>query len=184
MAEHPLYDEQTVLALTAGGNKQAFHRLFDHYWDQVYGICLHLTKSPESSRDLAQDIFLKLWEKREGLQSIRNFGGYLFTITRNLVYDHLRTQVFRESNKAFLTQYFSDDTSTPQRRLEEQELSGRLGSAVDSLSPQLKKVFLLHRVEGLSHEQIAQRLGISIFSSKTYMARALISLRTLLDKEF
>lgn len=169
--------------LAAGGDRQAFHQLFDRYWGQVYGICLHLTKSPESSKDLAQDIFLKLWERREGLSSVENFGGYLYTITRNLVHDHLRTKVFRESNRAFLVQYFAAEPATPERRLEQQELSGRLGAAVERLSPQLKQVFLLHRVEGLSHAEIGQRMGITAFSSKTYMARALVALRGMLDQE-
>jgi len=180
LGEEKLYDERALLLLIAGGDKQAFNQLFDAYWDQVYGTSLHLTKSPEQSKDLAQDIFLKLWERRAALPSVQNFSGFLYTITRNLVHDHLRTKVFRDSNLAFLIHYFSSDGISPQRQLEQKELTGALEQAVMRLPAQLQRVFILHRMEGLSHGEIAQRLNITPLSSKTYMVRALMALRVQL----
>jgi RNA polymerase sigma-70 factor (ECF subfamily) len=176
-SEHSEYREQELLLLVANGDKQAYRQLFEQYWDQVYGAGLYLTKSPEQARDLAQDIFLKLWDTRLKLPGIRNFSAYLHTITRNLVYDHLRTRVFRESNKEFLLQYFSTAESSPHEQLEQKQLSDLLREAIGNLPPQLRQVFLLSRMEGLSHEEIGQRLHISPLSSKTYMTRALAVLR-------
>jgi RNA polymerase sigma-70 factor (ECF subfamily) len=184
LGEEQLYDERALLLLTAEGNKMAFNKLFIHCWPQVYGVCLHLTKSPEQSKDLAQDIFLKLWIKREELPSVKNFKAYLYTISRNLAHDYIRTKIFRDANLPFLNQYFATDdfAASPQKRLEQKELTDRLHTAVRSLPTQLRQVFTLHRFEGLPHEEIAKKLDISPLSSKTYMTRALLALRRLLDE--
>ncbi|HEY4334927.1 MAG TPA: RNA polymerase sigma-70 factor [Puia sp.] len=182
MQKEDHHNEQELLRLLAQDDMQAYQQLFERYWDQVYGAVLRLTKTPEEAKDLAQDIFLKLWDKREKLTEVRNFRSYLFTISRNLVYDQLRTKVFRESNREFLVNYFSYNRSSPQELLEQKELGAVLNGAIASLPPQLRKVFNLHRIEGLTHEEIAEKLNITPISSKTYMVRALMTLRREIRK--
>ena len=111
------------------------------------------------------------------LTEVKNLGSYLYTITRNLIHDHIRTRIFRESNKEFLLHYFTYHDSTQQERMEQKELSEALQEAIGQLPPQLRQVFQLSRFEGLSHEEIGQRLQITPLSSKTYMVRALLALR-------
>jgi RNA polymerase sigma-19 factor, ECF subfamily len=172
-----LHNEKELLLLTASGDKQAYQQLFEHYWGQVYGVAQRLTKSPEHSKDLAQDIFLKLWEQREKLTTVKNLPSFLYTITRNLVHDHLRTKVFRESNREFLMNYFSYHDESARELLEQKEQENILNDAIQSLPPQLQQVVRLSKIEGLSHDEIASRMGITALSSKTYMVRALAMLR-------
>ena len=156
---------------------QAYQQLFDLYWDQVYGIGLRLTKTPEQAKDLAQDIFLKLWDSRTKLTEVRDFRSYLFVITRNLIHDQVRTKIFHESNREFLTKYFAYNESSPQELLEQKELGEALDAAIRKLPSRLRQVLNLRRMEGLSHVEIAKRLNITTISSKTYMVRALMALR-------
>jgi RNA polymerase sigma-70 factor (ECF subfamily) len=172
-----LHNEKELLQRLAAGDKQAYQQLFEHYWEQVYGTGLRLTKSPEQAKDLAQDIFLKLWDNREKLSPIKDLRSYLFIISRNLIHDHLRTRVFRDSNRDFLIQYFTYHETSPQDQLEQKQLGEALYEAIERLPPKLQQVFKLSRIEGLSHEEIAQRLHITPLSSKTYMVRALMALR-------
>lgn len=172
--------EYELLLQVSDGDRQAFRQLFETYWDQVFGSCLHLTKSPELAKDLSQDIFLKVWDHRDKLPDIKNFKGYLFTIARNMVRDQLRTTVFRESNREFLQEYFSGNAISPQQLLERKQLGHQVQAAIKSLPPKLQQVFTLSHLEGLSHKEIAGRLEISPLSSKTYMVRALLLLRKLL----
>lgn len=176
-----IYDERELLMLVAGGDKLAFQQLFSDCWAQVYGTCLHLTKSPEESKDLAQDIFLKVWENRSSLPGIHNFKGYLYIISRNLIHDHLRKITFRESQRGFLQQYFSGGENAFWQQLEQQDRIGALKAALEKLPPKLKQVFVLHRFEGFTHEQIGQIMQISPISSKAYMTRAVMALRRLLN---
>jgi len=156
---------------------QAYLQIFHRYWDQVYGSGLRLTKSPEQAKDLAQDIFLKLWDNRAKLPEVNNLSAYLYTIAKNLIHDQVRTRIFRESNKEFLLRYFSYTESSPQELLEQKELGAALTAAINELPPQLRQVFNLRRLEGLNHKEIAQRLNITPLSSKTYMVRAIMALR-------
>lgn len=177
-----LDNEKDLLRLLAQGDEDAFQQLFRHHWNQVYGAALRLTKSPEQARDLAQDIFLKVWLNRAQMQEVRNFSAFLYTVSRNLIHDHIQTKVFRESNKEYLQSYLAYNESTPQRLLENKELGQLLQEAVDTLQPQLKQVFTLGRLKGFKHEEIALQLKITPLSSKVYMVRALIAIRKYLEK--
>ncbi|NLR81359.1 RNA polymerase sigma factor [Chitinophaga eiseniae] len=174
--------EHELLALLAGGNKLAFQELFDQYWTLIYSLGLRITKSPESARDLAQEVFLKVWDNRERLPEVKNFKAYLSTIARNLALNHLEATTIRESNKNFLVAYFASSPLSPQETLERKHLRDDVQHAVRSLPSQLRQVFILHRIEGLSHDEIATRLDITPLSSKTYMVRALQLLRKRLLK--
>jgi RNA polymerase sigma-70 factor (family 1) len=178
-----IHNEQELLRLVAQGDMQAYQQLFDFYWDLVYAIGLRLTKTPEQAKDLAQDMFLKIWDNRTKLTGVRDFRSYLFVITRNLIHDQLRTKIFHESNREFLTNYFAYNESSPQELLEQKELGEALSAAIRKLPPRLQQVFNLRRLEGLSHFEIAKRLNITTISSKTYMVRALMALRKEIMKD-
>jgi RNA polymerase sigma-70 factor (ECF subfamily) len=173
----PLYDQQYIRARIALGDQQAFALFFKHHWPQVYGTGLRLTKSPGKAQDLAQDIFMKLWENRHRLPEVKEEDAYIYTLSRNVILDLLRKKVFDTGNIGILIDYFEDRTISAQEKLEYNELEQTLKSAIDQLPGKVKDVFVLSRVKGLTHEQIAQQLGISIVSSKTYVVRALQDIR-------
>ncbi|MDR3712991.1 MAG: sigma-70 family RNA polymerase sigma factor [Puia sp.] len=175
------HSEPELLRLVAKGDKDAYQEIFRRYWSQVYGTCLRLTKSPEFSKDLAQEIFLKLWDHRLKLPDVKKLDAYLYTISRNQVLDYLRKNVLAPSHATLLEDYFSYNTPGPQQRLEFLELEKSVKEAVDRLPPQLKTAFTLSRDEGLSHEQIARQMGISRVSSKAYIVRALTEIRKYLS---
>jgi RNA polymerase sigma-19 factor, ECF subfamily len=170
-----------ILKRAANNDETAFREIFLGYWPQVYGTSLKLTKSRELAKDLAQEIFVKLWDNRLKLGDVKNLEAYLFTLSKNYVIDYLRKKVLDTSNAEFLEDYFSDEGMGPDRKLELKEMESVLHEAVKNLTPQLKQVFSLHRFEGLNHEQIAARLNISKTSSKTYVVRALAEIRKYIE---
>lgn len=172
---HNLFDR------LADGDAGAFKVIFEMYWPQVYGTTLRLTKSPEQAKDLSQDIFIRLWENREKLKEVQRPESYIYILSRNLVLDHLRKKVFDPSNIDFLIGYFRTETVTPQDKAEFRELESMLKEAEESLPGKVKDVFRLSRYGGLTHEQIAERLNISVVSSKTYIVRALQHIREYLS---
>jgi RNA polymerase sigma-70 factor (ECF subfamily) len=174
------YNEQELLLLIATGDQQAYREIFERYWNKVYAIGLRLSKSPELAKDLAQEIFIKVWNNREKLPEVTNFSAFLFTIARHLAIDHLRKKVFTTNNEDYLLAYFSDDTINPQEKIEYKELEKLLNSAINNLPSQLQQVFRLSRFEGLSHAEIALRMNITRITSKSYMVRALYAIRKYL----
>lgn len=156
--------------------------MFEAYWNKVYAIGLRLTKSPELAKDLAQETFIRIWNNRAALPDISNFSGFLFTISRHLAIDHLRKKVFTAGNEDYLAAYFSDDALTPHEKAEYRELDKLLNNAINNLPTQLQQVFRLSRFEGLSHAEIALRMNITRVTSKSYMVRALYSIRKYLSQ--
>ncbi len=177
MANEDIYTDQRLLMLVGEGNKNAYREIFNRHWPQVYGVSLRLTKSPELSKDLAQEIFIKLWTNRSKFPEVNNISAYIYAISRNYVIDYLRKNVLALSNSQALEEYFIYDDPGPQLRLEYLEMEDLVKEAIVRLSPKVQEVFILSRYEGLSHEQIARRMGISRVTSKAYVVRALSDIR-------
>ena len=175
MSEPVTHINRELLLLIAGGDSAAFEEFFKHFWPQVYGTSLHLTKSEEMAKDLAQEIFVKIWENRQKLPDVEKPDAWIYTLSKNLILDFQRKKVFDTVNIDYLVQYFS--TASPQSKLEYQELEQVLNTAVSQLSGKVAEVFRLSRYEGLSHPEIAEKLNISPETAKYHIAHALKTLR-------
>ena len=176
------YNERELLLRIATGEQEAYQEIFERYWNKVYAIGLRLSKSPELAKDLAQETFIKIWNNREKLPEVDNFSAFLSTVSRHLAIDHLRKKVFTTNNEDYLVAYFSDDAISPHEKAEYKELEKILNDAINNLPTQLQQVFRLSRFEGLSHAEIALRMNITRITSKSYMVRALYSIRKYLSQ--
>jgi RNA polymerase sigma factor (sigma-70 family) len=85
-----LHNEHELLQLILKGDEFAFAKLFEFYKDSVYGIAFKVTRSTIIAQEIVQNVFLKIWQRRESLHEIQNFSAYLFAITRNDVYKALK----------------------------------------------------------------------------------------------
>jgi len=160
----------------------AFRQLFTAYSRQVYTLCLRLTKDAEQARDLTQETFARLWTKRESLPEVRDFKGYLTTIALNLIRNYLRRKVLDPANAEYLANYFRENTLLPDKEMELKELGLALQEAVDHLPPQLNRSFILSRMAGMSHSEIASRMHLSPLTVKSHIARALTFIRAYLEQ--
>ncbi|MBO9631470.1 MAG: sigma-70 family RNA polymerase sigma factor [Chitinophagaceae bacterium] len=183
MPPNPTYDEQALLLKIVEGDAHSFGELTKLHWPQVYGTALRLTKSPEQAKDLAQEIFIKLWNNRSKLAEVTNLKAYIYVSAKHLVMDFMQKKVFHPSNIQYLTDYFTDNSAQhPLTSLELKELEQTVAAAIQSLPEKTRRVFELHRFSGKSHKEIAALLGISEVSSKTYIVRALKDIRLYLSK--
>jgi RNA polymerase sigma-70 factor (family 1) len=185
---HPLpqnitYDEKELLLKIAEGDTMSFGELTKLHWPQVYGTALRLTKSPEQSKDLAQEMFIKLWNNRSKLPEVENIKAYIYVSAKHLVMDFMEKKVLHPSNIQNLADYFTDNSAShPLSSLELKELEQTVAAAIQSLPEKIRRVFELHRFGGKSHKEIAALLEISEVSSKTYIVRALKDIRLYLSK--
>ena len=182
MFKNDLYTDQELLLLIAKGDPMAFRQLFTAYSRQVYTLCLRLTKDAEQARDLTQETFARLWTKRESLPEVRHFKGYLTTIALNLIRNYLRRKVLDPANAEYLANYFRENTLLPDREMELKELELALQEAVDHLPPQLNRSFILSRMAGMSHSEIASQMHLSPLTVKSHIARALTFIRAYLEQ--
>lgn len=169
-------EERRILELLAQGNAFAFTLLFDHYRGRVYAVALKFLKSPEPAEEIVQEVFLKVWAKRQDVLNVANFEAYLFTMARNVVFDFLKDLAREAVKKKDLNSILREVAGADQSIIEDQ-YAKLLQDVVSQLPPQQKQIFRLARIEGLSHQAIAEQLQISRLTVKAHMAKALQTIR-------
>lgn len=177
MPEDLLNNERDLLLQVSEGNEMAFRQLFDAYRNKLFSYILRISQSKESAEDAVHDVFLKLWTNRERLTEIENLNAYIFRMAQNHAYNGLRkiakeTLVMAELEKG---SYY--ESSDPDDLLVRKEIREFIHDAIEKLTPQQKEVYRLSREQGLKHEEIAQRLNISVLTVKKHMSDALHFLR-------
>ena len=168
-------DERQLLAAIAAGDEKAFRIMVEAYWSRVYYNTLTLVKSPATAQDLTQDIFLKIWLQRDKLSEVESFKSYIYVVGRNQVINALRKKIVETA--AADTLALREDLLMPDLQLEGKDAYRMLMEGVERLTPQQKLIFKMSRIEGLSHEDIARKLGLSKNTVKVHMVIALNFLR-------
>ena len=175
-----LPDELELLRQLIAGNAESFRKIYECYQGKIFLFALRLTKSKSETEEVVQEVFVRLWEKREKIKVEKNFNSYILTITKNLVLDKLKKAAYDKTVQQKMCQYMQALQNTPVDQLIEKELTRLHQQAVDRLSPQKKTVFILSREEELSYEEIAQKLGVSKNTVRNQMADSLKSIREYL----
>lgn len=176
MQTHRLHDEKQVLEQLAQGSTQAFTHLFDHYRGRIFRVSLRFLKSRELAEEVVQEVFLKIWRRREELVRIINFEAYILTMARNQIFDSIK-QVAAETEGKKEIAYAIHCVEDADHSLLEAEYTELLQNAINLLPPKQKQIFRLAKLEGLSHQAIAEQLQISRLTVKTHMAKALQTIR-------
>jgi RNA polymerase sigma-70 factor (family 1) len=176
----PLHNEKELLLQIANSDEDAFRIIFGHYWDKIYSTAFMFTKLPELSEDMTQDVFAKIWVRREKLATVEKFESYLFIIARNLIFDRLHKEVYTVKYHRYYEEYFSDPALPPNDKIEFKELENIIEEGISKLPVQQQKAFRLSRFWGMNHDQIAVEMGISRSSVKSYIVRAILTLRKYL----
>jgi RNA polymerase sigma-70 factor (ECF subfamily) len=164
----------------AGGDETAFRNLFDTYWEHLYSVALLLTKSETLAEDIVQEIFLKIWNKREELPEVKKPDSYLFIIARNHIYNVLKQQQREEQYTKHVFDWFEGAKENPESELLFKESTALLNKAVGNLTAQQQAVYKLTREQGLSYNEVAAQLNISPNTVKNHLTIALKYIREYL----
>jgi RNA polymerase sigma-70 factor (ECF subfamily) len=124
-----------------------------------------------SAADLAQDTFVRLMVSGN-TQVLREPRAYLTTVAKGLVIDHWRRRRLEEAYCEAVARLPEASVPSPEARLLLLEALARIDALLDGLNPRARTAFLMSRLEGLGHLEIARRLGISVSSVEKYMANA------------
>jgi len=177
MLNEALHNEKELLELIAEGNEPAFAKLFAHYGNRIFSIAFKLTKSNIIAEEIVQDVFLKIWSKRDSLDTIQNFSAYLFIVTRNDAYKALR-EIARNYKVTCLTgkdqSLAVNDTADV---IMDKEYSSILQKAIDRLPNQQKQVYQLMKEGDLKRDEVAHQLHIQPETVKYHLAQAMKNIR-------
>jgi len=170
-----------LLSAVAKGDESAFRQLFEQHWDNIYGVAFAFTKSPVIAEEMAQDVFVKIWLKREDLPQVKKFSDYLFIIARNHIFSALHKKLHEQPFSDHLLNYFQETINTPDNQLLLRETEQLLQKAIEQLPPQQHLIYCLSREQGLNQEEIAAKLDISKNTVKSHMSKALQFIRNYLQ---
>jgi len=177
MALNPLHNEQELLQKVAKGCTISFAKLFYGYIDQLSGFVQTLTHSTEITEEIVQEVFTKIWIKREGLASVQRFDSYLFILTRNHTYTVIRNANSKRKQLAAF-KYELEEAEQPKVFSEaEPDYETMIDRAIAMLPLRQQQVFSLRR-KGFKNPEIALKLDISDSSVIKYQQLALKAIST------
>jgi len=189
----PLMDEADardgrLMAAAARGDTEAFRALVETHRNRVYGTVVRMLGETSEAEDLAQQVFVRVWQSAKRYEPRARFTTWLLTITRNLVFNELRRR--RRHPVAPIETELGDRaaelhdhaTRSPSQEALDSELQDAIRNAIAALPEQQRAAVILRRYEDLPYEEIAKVLGTSVPSVKSLLFRARTELRERLSR--
>lgn len=165
-----------LLARLKSGERDALRQLFEAQYERVCQAIYRLVPDRSTSEDLAQEVFLRFWDKRERINITSSLPAYLRRMAINEALGYLRRQKRWEQDEPSLEALAGTEASAEEQYLDA-ELKAQLNTAINELPPKCRAVFQLSRHEGLAYKEIAEQMGISIKTVENQMGKALRVLR-------
>ena len=173
-----------LVLLIQKDDRVAFFYIYERYCKRLYGFVLKYLKQKEDAEEIVQEVFVKIWESRGKIDAYSSFESFLFTVAYNATISMLRK---RASETKYIEHLKSlqhiDNPPDLADEIHFNELNGRVQSLLDELTPRQKEIFRLSREKGLSHDEIAEKLDISVNTVKKHIANTLAFLKSNIDHE-
>ena len=186
-------DESLLVSEAKAGNYAAFDELVNRYEKKIYRLGMNITGNPEDAEDVLQEAFLKAFQHLPEFREDSRFYTWIVRIAVNEALMKLRKrrtsrevpmEDSEDENGEVLVREFADWKPNPEQQYAQAELDRILQGAVRTLSPGFRTVFYLRDVEGLSTEEAAEMLNLSVGAVKARLFRARLRLREELSKIF
>ena len=189
----PGFDETALVARAKAGDADAFSELVQHYDRRVFRMAKQITQNDDDAADVLQETFLKSYTHLDEFQGNSKFYTWLVRIAVNEALMKLRK---RRSDKTVpldepidtgedeMIREIAVWDENPEETYSRDELAQILDQAIQSLKPTYRTVFVLRDIEGLSIEETAEALGLSISAVKSRLLRARLQLREKLTRQF
>jgi RNA polymerase sigma-70 factor (family 1) len=174
----PNTDENKLLVeAIARGDQKAFQKLFDKYHNPIFLSSLKVLKSPDLSKEVVQEIFVKLWNHREKLNSDLCIVAFLYKVSSNHILNILKKASREASLKREIFYHSSRLSNSTDDTILFDEYEKIAKDAITQLPPQRKLIFELCKMEGKSYQEVAEILGISKGTVKDHMIKAAKSIK-------
>ncbi len=186
-----MLQNQYFLNGLTSGNEKIFRLIMEEWYSRLFNFANNYLNNEENTKEVLQDVFLKLWDNRQKLSADTNLNAYLFTLTRNRCIDLIR----REK----LMLQFRTDKQEEYRRLSENfealsdpildnlfamEIQAEINRTISELPEQCQKVFVLSRMKGMNNREISRTMVLSEKTIESHLTKALKTIRLALERKF
>ena len=173
-------EDKDLMLLVAEGDREAFTCLYHRYFYYLFTLAMRYIKDESEAEDVLQQVFIKLWQMRDSGLIKENVRGYLFAMTRNSIMNYVRDKNRLLQRNYRLSQEISEEEQDIWVMADKNDLISEMKKAIDGLPPQQKRVANL-RCEGLSNQEIASRLHLSLNTVNSHYTKGLKALKTALS---
>ena len=190
-------DEELVKIFTDTGDETVFDEIVGRYADRIYGFALRITRNTSDAEEVFQEVFLTLTKKLGTFRGESKFSSWLYRVTVNASYMYLRSQKKHELNISLENYYPYDEKGSLMGKIMDKDWSSRpdiiifskeamriIDESINDLPESYRTVFHLRDIEGLSNEEVADVLEISIPAVKSRLHRARLFLRDRISDYF
>ena len=164
--------EKELLQKLKTGNRKAFRALFDQYYKYLVVTAFNVLGDSDSARDLAQDVFVEIWKKRDSLKITSSLKSYLRRAVVNKTLNHIKASRIDFADPVTLPEQTAN-THGEDEKLHAADLEKIIHAAIANLPERCRIIFTLCRLEKLSHKEIAAQLDISTKTVENQMGSAL-----------
>ena len=190
-------DEELVRMYVDKGDELIYEEILTRHADKVFGLALRITKTPEDAEEVFQEVFLTLTKKIGTFRGESKFSSWLYRVTANAAYMRLRSQKKHDSNVSLDGYAPYDENGTLMGRIKNKDWSSRpdlvifnkeaqeiIERCINELPESNRTVFHLRDIEGLTNEETAEVLGLSVAAVKSRLHRSRLFLRDKLSDYF
>jgi RNA polymerase sigma-70 factor (ECF subfamily) len=185
MTAKKITEDSELVARAKAGDRDAFGELVERHESKVYGLCLKMLGNAEDAEDVLQEVFIKAYEALPRFREEARFSTWVYRITTNACLMRLRKKKLdtvsldrpMETGGEEISREVVDWSTDPSLGLMNEELSGVLSQHINELMPDNRIVFVLRDIHGLSTDDTANILGLSVPAVKSRLHRARLFLR-------
>lgn len=169
--------DSNLTSLIKTGVKEACQELFERYAPRIYQFSLSYLKNHQDAEELVQEVFLKIWEKRDALDKSKNIKAFIFKVAANAIYDFIRRKNIENAYKDFASANFESQPDSTWHQVIFDEMIDNLDILVKQMPAERQKIFRLSREDGLSNHEIALQLNLSKRTVENQLYRAIAFLK-------
>jgi len=173
-------DDDVLAARVRFGEREALDALFLRYYPTLLTYLTYQLRDEAAAEDIIQTVFLQLWERRANFRPERGVRTYLFGAARHRMLNAIRGEQRAARYTGTFTRDAGEVAESPDAEVERHDLQARVRDALATLSPRSREALALVREQGLSYQEAADVMGVSVNTIKTQLNRAILMLRRLI----
>lgn len=166
-------DDDLLLSQLKKGDKEAFDKLFYRYAGKIFNFAKSFCNDDADAEEVVQETFLRIWLKRDTITNFKSFDAYIFTISKNFVFNNLRKSFHRKKYQQHLGKSSLPGENTTLNDFHFEETNLAITAIIDQFPPKRREVFLLSRKQGLTNKEIAEKPEISTKAVEYHISHSL-----------
>ncbi len=170
--------QKTYFADIKQSDRNAFEEFFRLYYALLCNFAFQFLKEKEASEEVVQEVFFKIWDRRESIEITGSEKSYLFSAIRNACLNQIKHVNIREKYKEHNQEAIESSERKEDDFVVQQELAEKINQSIAALPEQRQIIFRLSREEGLKYKEIAAKMNLSVKTIEAQMGKALKFLRT------